>query len=122
MLNHAYKLTPEQEVKVIRWYTGDTRSGTCYSQQWIANKLHVTRPTVQRILQRHSIDIRGKGRPTRDDGLRRCALCGVERVLDDFARDASKPLGRAYYCKSCNAIKSDVVSSDPSIIHEDDDD
>jgi len=106
MLHHDKILDAEKEVKVIRWYTGDTKSGRNYTMKWIAEKLGVSYSTIQRTLQRHNIVTRGKGRPPmRMDGMRRCSLCGETYKLSRFARDATKPFGRAYYCKGCNMVK-----------------
>lgn len=33
--------------------------------------------------------------------MRLCKKCSTEKPLEEFHRDASKPLGRHYYCKEC---------------------
>ena len=30
-----------------------------------------------------------------------CGLCGIEKSLEDYQRNKSNPLGRAYWCKEC---------------------
>jgi hypothetical protein len=38
--------------------------------------------------------------------LRVCPKCGVERALEEFARDASKASGYKAFCKPCDNEKS----------------
>ena len=30
-----------------------------------------------------------------------CGLCGIEKPLEEYQRNKSNPLGRAYWCKDC---------------------
>ena len=30
-----------------------------------------------------------------------CGLCGMEKTLEEYQRNKSNPLGRAYWCKEC---------------------
>lgn len=32
---------------------------------------------------------------------RTCGLCGIEKPLEEYQRNKSNPLGRAYWCKEC---------------------
>ena len=39
---------------------------------------------------------------------RKCARCGELKLITEFSRDKSKPLGRSYYCRPCVREKGKI--------------